>query len=378
MLYFVLNNSPYYGGGVEQTIKNILEYIDLEKEDMTLICNDINKPRYFYYKGIKCINFSIPQRNILDKIFLYSQLKYSYEIYKYLKKYTKTTDIVNIHGFEYGFFPTIFQENIKSKLFVTVHGSYYLHYSKYIIKRLPIKFFLTKFFFFFWRYYLYFLEFLFFYYSKNVIFTTNKMFEFCKKIYPNKFRSKVISHGINLDNKKNLHTLYKSTEAVEILIIGSKFYLKGLDIAINSVKKLIKKGYKIKLNIVGFNDFHKYYHEKDNFIIYHGFVRPELVNNFYNRADFFISPSRYESFGLTIFESLSLNKPYIISEACENYSMDYNKYGIVVKDFKITSWEKAIIYMINNRDKYIKNIKSFNLESLSWKNVAEEYQKILK
>ncbi|NCC70716.1 hypothetical protein EOM09_03985, partial [bacterium] len=101
MIYIVLNNSPEHGGGVEQAVRNILKNFSNNMErGIILLCCDEKKPKEFFWESYKCINLSVEKNYFLDKLFLYSQLKYSYKIYSFFKKKSNNGDVINIHGVE--------------------------------------------------------------------------------------------------------------------------------------------------------------------------------------------------------------------------------------------------------------------------------------
>ena len=75
----------------------------------------------------------------------------------------------------------------------------------------------------------------------------------------------------------------------------------------------------------------------------------ELLRDFYNALDYFISPSRFESFGLMSLEAMACGTPVIgvaggaIAEICQ-----LEKYGTIVQDGDIAELRNLIEKMVDN------------------------------
>ncbi|NCC71192.1 glycosyltransferase, partial [bacterium] len=261
----------------------------------------------------------------------------------------------------------------------TVHGSYFEQYTNFVVKRLPWNFFLVKIFFFFWRWYFFFLEKI---AIKNVdryIFITKHLQLYYSSIFDVKKRlGTVIYNGIKKENEVS-DLKEKDRKKLSAIIIGSNFYLKGLDIALNSIEKInssnsVKK--KIQLNIIGFDDFYKFISKKKvpNFVNYIGRVNSDQVSAWIQKSDFLLFPSRHEGFPLSILEAIQLKIPVIVSEACKFEEIpNSEKIGIAVQGYKIKNWEDNVIILTKKILFFQKNLEGLNMKPFFWEKIAEEY-----
>lgn len=95
-------------------------------------------------------------------------------------------------------------------------------------------------------------------------------------------------------------------ETLNVLFIGKDAHRKGLDIAIEFVKILIKNGIKVKLHVVGCQDiFRKNRHdsELDN-VIFHGFQpnNSPIILQLLKDCHIGVLPSREEASGISLIE----------------------------------------------------------------------------
>lgn len=384
MIFIVLNNYPGYPGGVENAVRQIVDNLSKSvRNKIIFICNNSNKKNTFYYKKNKCINLKSVQTGLISKVLLLNQLIYSYKIYIFLLKNVKKDDIVNIHGIEYSFFTRIFKKKFKTdfRLILTVHGSIYKEYYEYIYKGLPIKYLLLKLFFLIFQWYYRLLDKI---YLNNIdfyIFITKHLKEyFIKKYNIEENKSEIIPNGIKIIKKYNKNAI-KDYNIQKAIIVGSTVLRKGLDTAIEIVRKVNEKGCKLNLTIIGFKDFTKYYDPKElpTYIKYIGVVKPNSINRYFQNSDFLLLPSRHEGFPLSILESLQNMKPVISSEASRMEEIDCNnKLGYIVKTNSKNEWCKRITQMLRifNYHKFLRNIQKYNFRNYSWKYISKKYGQI--
>ncbi|MFA5102771.1 MAG: glycosyltransferase family 1 protein [Candidatus Thermoplasmatota archaeon] len=100
-------------------------------------------------------------------------------------------------------------------------------------------------------------------------------------------------------------------------------------------------------------------------------VSDEALNNLYSAADFFISPSEYEGFGLTPLESLQCGTPVIVSSVTSLpevfsdaalYCDPYDAHDIYEKMRLMSGNEALRTQLLSNADKLLKKY--------SWENTA--------
>jgi glycosyltransferase involved in cell wall biosynthesis len=380
-LFIVLNNSPKYGGGVEQVVNNLISnFSESFKKNITLVCNDEKEGKEFMFKGIKCFNLKTKKHTILDKVFMFSQTVYSFKIYKFLKKEIEDGSLINIHGIEYTFFLSLFRKRIKKRfvLLPTFHGSVFQEYTEYVVEGLPLKYLPVKFFFFFFRWY-------FFIYEKitlagldKIIVISKQVKEYFLKQYGlDKDKIEVIFNGIDIKDKFKKE--FKKDTQFKALIIGSTVLRKGLDYAIRIIQKMNSLGFDITLTVVGFNDYPKYFKPNEKFVNYVGRVLPSEVDNYYKQNDFLIFPSRHEGFPLTVLSALQFGLPCLVSTAsrCQDIG-NFEEFGFILDDFDDNKWIKALQSLTNLDyfNKLVRNITNNDFSLFDWKILSLKYEKL--
>jgi len=383
MIYIVLNNSPYYGGGVEQVVANIVQRIPKRfQSQLTLICNDPTKDALFSYSRVKCVNFPLKRCPILDRIVLWSALIYSFRIFLFLTRELRDGDVVNIHGSEYALFPSLLRNRIRKdfRYIITAHDSLFRQYSEFVVRGLPMRrFFLSKIFFFFWRFYVYIVEMIGLKGADLCICISKDAREYIKKVFGiDRNQSTVIYNGMSSDVSPK--SMPSKINGISVIIVGSSYYLKGVDRAIEIIRKVNVKNPErpITLNIVGFGEFNRNFPRRgmsfEKNIKYIGRVSPEDILEWYRKSDFLLFPSRFEGFPLVVLEALQNGLPVVVSDKCKFKEIpDYEKMGFIVKGNDIDSWVEAILFLKDNLDSFEKNVRKADLSLFSWDNIAAKY-----
>jgi len=156
--------------------------------------------------------------------------------------------------------------------------------------------------------------------------------------------------------------------------------LKGLDIAINTIKIIKNAHPNIKLGIVGGdygsetqkiieNDLNEK-NLTDN-IIWFGSIDHQKLNYMYNASDIVIIPSRSESFGMVALEALASKTPLIISNVGGMAEIiQSNKKGILVNKTTPESFAELLLEFFENKIKIYKdkeneiNIQDYNCDKI--------------
>lgn len=124
--------------------------------------------------------------------------------------------------------------------------------------------------------------------------------------------------------KSNSLDKYKDDQKV-ILVAGSLVKGKNVEVVLNAVRILRKRGIEVKVLIIGngplkgnLKDLAKKM-KIENFVNFVGEIKHEEIGNFYNLADIIVQPSRGEGSQPppSVIEYLASGKPVIISEACD-------------------------------------------------------------
>jgi len=104
-----------------------------------------------------------------------------------------------------------------------------------------------------------------------------------------------------------------------------------------------------------------------------GRVTDEALKELYNVCDLYVSSSFYESFGLTLVEAMSCEKPVIARDIGGISEVISNENGILLKDNSSDSLADAIGNIISNYKEYEqigKNNRHYVLNKFSWDKAA--------
>lgn len=216
----------------------------------------------------------------------------------------------------------------------------------------------------------------------SIIVSTKSELEDIRKLYGIlDEKIKVIPPGVNLElfrpmnkieSKKSLG-LYDNNV---ILYVGRIDPIKGLYTLLDSVFNL-NDSYNIKLIIVGGElnksqdliNLQNYTVDKNksHIVDFVGIVDQSNLPIYYNAADLFLLTSYYESFGLSVLESLSCGTPAIVSDVGGLSNLiDNGVNGYLVNDISPKGFKTYIEYFFNNI-----NIKKSSIEC---RKKAEYYQ----
>ena len=216
----------------------------------------------------------------------------------------------------------------------------------------------------------------------SIIVSTKSELEDIRKLYGIlDEKIKVIPPGVNLElfrpmnkieSKKSLG-LYGNNV---ILYVGRIDPIKGLYTLLDSVFNL-NDSYNIKLIIVGGElnksqdliNLQNYTVDKNksHIVDFVGIVDQSNLPIYYNAADLFLLTSYYESFGLSVLESLSCGTPAIVSNVGGLSNLiDNGVNGYLVNDISPKSFKTYIEYFFKNI-----NIKKSSIEC---RKKAEYYQ----
>lgn len=192
---------------------------------------------------------------------------------------------------------------------------------------------------------------------------------------------KSLSDGVNLINsfeKKNC----KWSNLNYIAALGRIHSVKGYDILIKAMAKIVKKKPDVKLFIAGNDDGHKNQLIKlinqldlKNEVQFIGVVKGENKNQFLAHAQCLVLPSQTENFGIVVVESLAVGTPVIASKNTPWQALMDAKAGMFI-DNNSDAIYKAYISILENLNEYEKNTKLL-AKQYDWKQIAKKYHEIL-
>ncbi len=174
--------------------------------------------------------------------------------------------------------------------------------------------------------------------------------------------STVITNGVPYDvlAKKNTHE-----KASVITMILRNNCMKGDWINLDILKKLDKKGYKIKVNVV-YMDEHIKFPKLENIYLNKilGPIGRQEIYALLQKTDIYIDCSLSEGFGLTALEAITAGCVSVTSDSkgVREY-MENEKNGFVIKE-------------VNDSDKYVEAVERLIKDSNLFRNMIENNQKI--
>lgn len=344
-------------------IRNLIEHLlelDIENEYF-LYVSDLGFNYYKRFKNINNIHLrAIPIRNPLFRISLMGLLTYK--------------DKVDVLHVQYNA-PFIF----RGKLIVSIHDITYVHYPQYFRKYEVIR--------------------------QNILIPIN-IKKADKILTLSNFSKDDIVKNYHADEKK-IEVIYLAANPIFSInktnnqsvlakygILGNFILSVGRIDARKNIESLIRAfvelkremGIKQKLVLIGREDYltehirNELFNElKNRDIVFAGYVQEEDLPVFYNFADVFVYPSRYEGFGLPCLEAMACGCPVIASNV-SSLSEIIGDAGVLVNPLNIKEIASSIYNVISDNklrgEMITKGLKQVNL--FSWRKTAEKTLDIYK
>lgn len=168
----------------------------------------------------------------------------------------------------------------------------------------------------------------------------------------NKEKLVVIYNGVSIPeyDKNELeisHSKSEELEKIKILFLGRFDYQKGYDILLNLIQLLDVN--KFEFDIIGDSVSGESIKLNATNVKYHGWLSQSELKTFFNKSDFLIMPSRWESFGLVAVEAQSFGLP-VLANNCSSLPevVDNNNTGVLMDFTNIY----LVADFITMKDKY--------------------------
>jgi glycosyltransferase involved in cell wall biosynthesis len=172
-------------------------------------------------------------------------------------------------------------------------------------------------------------------------------------------------------------------QPLKLLLVGKRYHLRGMDIAIEAIHLLNQNKYPAELRIVGMTgkdqDFVKFigvYDKEDP---------AELKSYFesFKWADLLVHPSRFHSAGIVISEAAAFGLPTITNAAGGlATTVEHNLTGLVLPEKSPPSaYVESIISLIKDKDRYQKLRRSARQRFdavLNWETAGQHLFEIIK
>jgi L-malate glycosyltransferase len=296
-----------------------------------------------------------------------TQLKYLIATYRFIKNEIlskKRPDIIHSHlSYPGGFLGTILQQKEKIPNILTEH-SRISSFSRSCIHKLCVKYTLRK--------------------AHSIIAVSNSL---KTEIIQIARRPVAIIPNFADSDKFNLRQSSSET-AINIGFIGGMGNNnKGLDLLLNAVSLLKRKD--VILHIGGFGslleDFRKMAYDFGigKNCIFYGEISREEILDFYSHLNFFVLPSRYETFGIVLIEAMSCGLPVIATRCGGPQDIVLPFAGELIEKDNQEELVEAIKRMIANLGSYNKvAIRNYAIEKFGQsafiESITSLYQDVLK
>lgn len=169
-----------------------------------------------------------------------------------------------------------------------------------------------------------------------------------------------------------------------LLTIGRVEKIKGYDVIVKAVKKLVDRGLNVKFISVGKTEDKCFYSEIEKFILNNkieGYIQfvgfKDEVEHLIIASDVIVSGSYYESLGKSIVEGLFYNKPFVATSVGGLREVVSDKHGVFVEKIDPDSLAEAIVKVKDNYNLYMNNMKYFNKKVFSIDEMVRKYLKVL-
>jgi glycosyltransferase involved in cell wall biosynthesis len=208
---------------------------------------------------------------------------------------------------------------------------------------------------------------------------------FSKFIKPEKIV--VIPLGVDTDRFVPSKTPVNG-DVIKILFAGALIKRKGVDYLLKAVRKLYKRGIKVKLEIIGdgpqrayLEELSRLLHINDQVTFFGRIPRQELIKH-YQKCDIICFPSLSDPFPSVPFEGMSCGKPVIVTSVCgvAEY-IEHGKTGFIVPPADVDSLFNAILTLIESEDLRKRiglNARSLVENKFSWDRISEQYYEVYK
>lgn len=340
ILHVVPYFNPKRGGDVNVCANLAKEFVN-KKHEVTIITTDFELNNEYYKsiekEGVNLIHF----RSLFNK----GLLIYSPEMKKWLDKNIQEYDIVHLHTFRS--YQNILILNYCKKYnvpyIIQAHGSVLPFSQNKILKKIYDVL---------WGYKLLNNSF------KVIALTETESKQYQNMKVPAK-KIEIIPNGINLKDYENLpkkgefRKKYAISENEKIILyLGRIHKIKGIDLLLDAFSKISEDFDDVKLVIVGPDDGYLKKIEKKVNLIENGKIL--IIGPLYDKnkleayidADVYVLPSIYETFPMTVLESLACGTPVIITDRCGiSDIIKNNEIGFVV-DYERNSLINSLIQIL--------------------------------
>ncbi len=195
----------------------------------------------------------------------------------------------------------------------------------------------------------------------------------------------VIPCGVDIKKFRSARNKIKRKCKV-FLFVGRLEHVKNVGLLLEALKQLKNEKLTYDLWIVGTGSLEKELKEyckinKLNNVKFFGEILHEKLPGIYQKADFFILPSKSEGHPLTLLEGMACGLPLIVSDILNlREIINKSKSGLIFKNGNLEDLKKEMKKLISANKKEIdilkKNGRKYVENNFSWENTEEKIEKI--
>ena len=369
-----VNSSPWSGfkGGGQIAVHYLATYLAKNNCNVWVIFTGNNRrqiPSSLNYNAIFARHFNIATLNLNIFSVAFQALKLSRKVH---------LNIIHGNGEESFFIPYL-AKLAGSKFILTSHSPFIPETGIIRALRYPIQLFKR----------------LNFYLLRTAVIKADLLFTYSN------FSKRLVKDGVNGEYNKEIKTISpgvdqswlnvaikKKDEFSDLLYFGRIEHEKGIDILLKSFANVHQKFPSLKLHLIGegnYLDYSKKLSKELNInsrTIFCGWKEKQEIQKIMSGCDLCVLPSRIESFGLTIAESMAAGIPVISTTAgAIPEIMKDGETGLLVPPDDIEALKIAIIYALENRDKMQSRAKAAQekvKKFFSWDSAAKKHIEIYK
>jgi glycosyltransferase involved in cell wall biosynthesis len=338
---------------------------------------------------VSFVALPVPRHRFFDK-FLVDRLRFGRRAAKYLEGVLRDGDVVQVHGIEYGLHITrLLRRYPACKLIVTSHGSYFRQYTELVLRYGAPGFSMLKMIVGVWRWYAYLLERSVLRQTKILTCISADTLEYLRTTYgiSQTCVALVIPNGapditIQKPGKAALERSQQSDVCSgqwEIVMVGSTYNLKGVDLAMSALQGLIDQGYSIRLKLVGFSEMTG--RELPAWVEHVGRVSSDQVAVILRDSHMLVFPSRYESGNppLTVLEAVVAGIPVVASEAAHYTELDPGQLaGVSVATNDASALREGLVRVMSEYGQYLQGVQQLDLSGYDWDKIVATYSSLWK
>jgi glycosyltransferase involved in cell wall biosynthesis len=169
----------------------------------------------------------------------------------------------------------------------------------------------------------------------------------------------------------------------QILFVGLMRHVKGIDLLLNAMRKLVGQMPELKLVLVGGGVYRDYIEQEKDLrhmvqefgleknVEFAGIKSPEEVAGYMRESSLLVLPSRAETFGVVLIEALACGTPVVATKCGGPEDIVNEKVGRLVPKEDVNALAEAIREVIAGRDKYdAQQLRDYVLRNFSWEHIA--------